>query len=342
MTSNLLFMAYPYEDTVLTSLRFASGYVMPDVYAGNATVTQISSTVNSTHFTLLFRCEGCLSWNHNGQTGSASTSAGRLVLGWAQATESPTNPSCPDDISLVQHDSGSIWVATLDENAASPSYEEWTALANKTVPGDCSGDGGGGSGPEPVPVPDGAAYDYIIVGGGAGGLPLADRLSEAGHKVLLIEKGPPSSGRWGGTMKPAWLDGTNLTRFDVPGLCNQIWHDSTGIACDGVDQMAGCVLGGGTAVNAGLWWRVSSHPIFCLQTASSIDKAALPTRLGREFPLGMAVGRHAGGHKPGVFANSRHYHPIHGQPPVSATGGQCSVERLACGRVSLPEPQRQP
>ncbi|EAU29442.1 hypothetical protein ATEG_09993 [Aspergillus terreus NIH2624] len=255
MTSNLLFMAYPYEDTVLTSLRFASGYVMPDVYAGNATVTQISSTVNSTHFTLLFRCEGCLSWNHNGQTGSASTSAGRLVLGWAQATESPTNPSCPDDISLVQHDSGSIWVATLDKNAASASYEEWTALANKTVPGDCSGDGGGGSGPEPVPVPDGAAYDYIIVGGGAGGLPLADRLSEAGHKVLLIEKGPPSSGRWGGTMKPAWLDGTNLTRFDVPGLCNQIWHDSTGIACDGVDQMAGCVLGGGTAVNAGLWWR---------------------------------------------------------------------------------------
>ncbi|KAL5361221.1 hypothetical protein BJX96DRAFT_185209 [Aspergillus floccosus] len=255
MTSNLLFMAYPYEDTVLTSLRFASGYVMPDVYTGNATVTQITSTVNSTHFTLLFRCEGCLSWNHNGQTGSAKTSSGRLVLGWAQATESPTSPSCPNDISLVQHDSGSIWVATLDKNAASASYAEWTALANKTVPGDCSGNGGGGTGPEPVPVPDGVTYDYIIVGGGAGGLPLADRLSEAGHKVLLIEKGPPSSGRWGGTMKPAWLDGTNLTRFDVPGLCNQIWHDSKGIACDGVDQMAGCVLGGGTAVNAGLWWR---------------------------------------------------------------------------------------
>lgn len=99
-------------------------------------------------------------------------------------------------------------------------------------------------------------YDYIIVGGGAGGIPVADKLSQAGYKVLLIEKGPPSTGQYNGTMKPAWLQGTALTRFDVPGLCNQIWVDSVGIACTDTDQMAGCVLGGGTAVNAGLWWKV--------------------------------------------------------------------------------------
>jgi cellobiose dehydrogenase (acceptor) len=57
-------------------------------------------------------------------------------------------------------------------------------------------------------------------------------------------------------MRPEWLRGTNLTRFDVPGLCNQIWVDSAGIACTDTDQMAGCVLGGGTAVNAALWWKV--------------------------------------------------------------------------------------
>ncbi len=104
-------------------------------------------------------------------------------------------------------------------------------------------------------MPTNQTYDYIVIGSGAGGIPIADRLSEAGHSVLLLEKGPVSSGRWGGTMKPKWLEGTNLTRFDVPGLCNQIWHDSIGVACTDLDQMAGCVLGGGTAVNAGLWWK---------------------------------------------------------------------------------------
>ncbi|KAH3601089.1 hypothetical protein KXW46_004168 [Aspergillus fumigatus] len=227
MTSNLLLMAWPYEGEILTSFRFSSGYAMPDVYAGNATLTQISSAVNATHYTLLFRCQGCLAWNHNGVTGSAPTSAKQLVLGWAQAVAAPGNPSCPGEITLQQHDAQGIWVAKLDASAASASYEAWAALANKTVPGHCSG-GGGGTGPVGVPVPPGTTFDYVVVGGGAGGIVVADRLSEAG---------------------------TNLTRFDVPGLCNQIWHDSAGIACDDIDQMAGCVLGGGTAVNAALWWK---------------------------------------------------------------------------------------
>jgi cellobiose dehydrogenase (acceptor) len=114
----------------------------------------------------------------------------------------------------------------------------------------------GGPTTQCTPAPA-TTYDYIVVGAGAGGIPVADKLSQAGHKVLLIEKGPPSTGRWNGTMRPRWLDGTGLTRFDVPGLCNQIWVDSAGIACTDTDQMAGCVLGGGTAVNAGLWWKVS-------------------------------------------------------------------------------------
>ncbi|CAL3966250.1 unnamed protein product [Diplocarpon coronariae] len=112
-----------------------------------------------------------------------------------------------------------------------------------------------------IPVPSDVTYDYVIIGGGAGGIPMADKLSASGKSVLLIEKGVASSGRWGGTYRPegGWLDGTNLTWLDVPGLCNRIWNGgSEGIACTDTDQLAGCVLGGGTAINAGLWWK--PHP----------------------------------------------------------------------------------
>jgi len=254
MTNSLLLMAYPYQNDILTSFRYATGYDMPDVYTGNATLTQISSTITASTYTLIFRCQDCLSWSQGGQSGKASTSAGALVLGWTQAIAAPGNAACPSQVTLAQHDTQGIFGAQLDSNAANPSYTAWAAKATKTVTGTCGA--ATTTSVSSVPVPTGATYDYIVVGGGAGGIPIADKLSEAGKKVLLIEKGPPSSGRWGGTMKPSWLSGTNLTRFDVPGLCNQIWVDSAGIACTDTDQMAGCVLGGGTAVNAGLWWKV--------------------------------------------------------------------------------------
>ncbi|KAF2735941.1 FAD/NAD(P)-binding domain-containing protein [Polyplosphaeria fusca] len=101
-------------------------------------------------------------------------------------------------------------------------------------------------------------WDYIIVGAGAAGIPIADRLSESGKSVLLVERGWASSGRWGGTVKPSWLEGTNLTRFDVPALYQFIWTndtDNSGILCPDVSVPASCVLGGGTAVNAGQFYK---------------------------------------------------------------------------------------
>lgn len=262
MTQALLLVAWPYQDQVVTSFRYATGYNLPDVYSGDAKVTQISSSVNGSTFELIYRCENCLSWNQNGQTGSVATSSGFFILGWAQAQAAPSNPSCPDS-SFVQHDAFGQYGAQLN-NSVNASYSQWAALATKTTNGACGGTTtttSTTSASTPTPTISCAAlptatYDYVVVGAGAGGIPIADRLSEAGHSVLLLEKGPPSSGRYNGTMKPQWLEGTNLTRFDVPGLCNQIWVDSAGIACTDTDQMAGCVLGGGTAVNAGLWWKV--------------------------------------------------------------------------------------
>ncbi|ROT36423.1 cellobiose dehydrogenase [Sodiomyces alkalinus F11] len=273
MQRNLLITAYPYEDEVLTQFWYAPSYDFPEIYAGDATVTQISSSVNSTHYEVEFRCQNCWAWDHNGETGRVSTTAGFLVMGWAHSFSSPGNAQCPAQITVEQHDRQSIFGAGLDPSIEAPAYDEYVELATITATGDCGavtpppsstdpGEPGPTSSLAPpetgVPVPD-EEYDYVIVGGGAGGLPLADKLSEAGHKVLLIEKGPASSGRWGGTRGPWWLQDTNLTRFDVPGLCNQIWHDSAGIACRDTDQMSGCLLGGGTAINAALWWRPYSQ-----------------------------------------------------------------------------------
>ncbi|KAI0164219.1 hypothetical protein GGR52DRAFT_110854 [Hypoxylon sp. FL1284] len=260
MTQALLLIAWPYEDQVLTSFRFATGYNMPGVYNGNATLTQISSKVNDSNFEVIYRCQNCFAWDQEGSSGSVSTSSGLLVLGRASSSTIPSSPECPADISFSQHQSFGQFGAPLD-GVGRTEYPDWAALATKNVAGDC-GDGSTPPGDGDSPAVCAAemanqTFDYIVVGAGAGGIPIADRLSEAGHSVLLVEKGPPSAGIWGGNMKPLWLQKTDLTRFDVPGLCNQIWVDSDGVACLDTDQMAGCVLGGGTAVNAGLWWKAN-------------------------------------------------------------------------------------
>src|SRR5690349_15483086 len=104
MTNSLLITAWPHENDVYTTLRYASGYSMPDLYKGNAKITQVSSTINSTHFTLIFRCQNCLQWDQDGSAGGVATSGGFAVLGWVQALPAPGNPTCPDQVTLEQHD----------------------------------------------------------------------------------------------------------------------------------------------------------------------------------------------------------------------------------------------
>ena len=213
-------------------------------------MTQISATVSDTSFELVYYCQRCWVWDHKGATGSQLPTGEVQVISWAQNNK-VYNPN-----EILQHDNGQSIFPIDVAPARNAKYDQWvpkpvttTSMSSATStasasPTSCVGNA----------APTGS-YDYIVVGGGAGGIPVADKLSESGKKVLLIEKGPPSLGSLGGTMGPDWLKGTGLTRFDVPGLCNQIWKDSAGISCTDTDQMAGCVLGGGTAINAALWWK---------------------------------------------------------------------------------------
>ena len=181
-------------------MLYSRGWQEPSIYTGDATLTPLYSNVNATHFTLVYHCKNC--WNFNqpgGPSNNVSTSGGAFPQGWAQAITPVNTPSDPNS-GLKVHDNGMGVYQILVPSATQASYSAWAAATAThtvtTTPGPTSVP------PTPVvtgiPVPTGTTYDYVVIGGGAGGIPIADRLSEAGHSVLLIEKGPPSSGRWGG------------------------------------------------------------------------------------------------------------------------------------------------
>ncbi|KAF8610371.1 the flavin domain of cellobiose dehydrogenase [Ceratobasidium sp. AG-I] len=104
-----------------------------------------------------------------------------------------------------------------------------------------------------------AEYDYVIVGSGPAGIVLADRLSEAGKQVLLIERGGPSTAATGGTDTPPWPYSTNLTRFDIPGAFESFYNLTAGVPywwCRDLPTQGpgACIVGGGTAINSMLYW----------------------------------------------------------------------------------------
>lgn len=102
-------------------------------------------------------------------------------------------------------------------------------------------------------------WDVIVIGAGPAGIIVADRMSQAGKKTLLLEEGGPSYGITGGTQKPNWLQGTALSRVDVPGLYSTIFNAATnpgGLLCAAWSQaFGGCTIGGSSAINAGLYFR---------------------------------------------------------------------------------------
>lgn len=138
MTQALLLMAWPFNGTVYTSLRYTTGYNMPVPYTGNATVTPISTRFTAGQFELIYRCQGCFSWNQGGSTGSVSTKSGNLVLGRAVAKSNLHNPSCPDKAFFGFHDYGyGQWGAAL-EGTTSKDYAKFAALTTASAPTDCT------------------------------------------------------------------------------------------------------------------------------------------------------------------------------------------------------------
>lgn len=124
-----------------------------------------------------------------------------MVLGFAQSLDAPDDPADPDT-PVIQHNNGIGNFGAPVASAVAEEYSSWADLAPTPTSSPTHTPTGSGT-PTPTPtigepVPTGS-FDYIVVGGGAGGITVADRLSEDGSSVLLVEKGPPSSFRWGGS-----------------------------------------------------------------------------------------------------------------------------------------------
>ncbi|XP_028789777.1 protein HOTHEAD-like isoform X1 [Neltuma alba] len=93
-------------------------------------------------------------------------------------------------------------------------------------------------------------YDYIIVGGGAAGCPLAATLSQK-FRVLVLERG----GVPFNNPNVSFMENFHITLADTSATSPSQYFVST----DGVLNARARVLGGGTSINAGFYTRASSR-----------------------------------------------------------------------------------
>ena len=181
-------------------------------YKGSAKVTPIYSKVNATNYTFIYGCENCLIFDGPTQPSfNTSTSQGAFEQGWAQSSTPPVGKTNPDS-RIGQHSNGMGEFQITVSKATNAAYAKWAALASSAPPaptGNSTATAAPTAAPastvaatpttfKGIPVPSATSYDYVVVGGGAAGaagIPMADRLSAAGHSVLLIEMGVASSAR---------------------------------------------------------------------------------------------------------------------------------------------------
>lgn len=101
-------------------------------------------------------------------------------------------------------------------------------------------------------------YDYIIVGGGTAGCPLAATLSQ-NYRVLVLERGGVTHGKSNLMNQEGFLN--TLLNANVNNANNEDSPAQSFISEDGVLNARGRVLGGSSAINAGFYSR-ADHEFF--------------------------------------------------------------------------------
>ncbi|RAH78752.1 FAD/NAD(P)-binding domain-containing protein [Aspergillus japonicus CBS 114.51] len=251
MTKALLIAAWANGDSAVGTLRETSAYSSPEVYSGDASILEIpeGTSVNSTFLTYTFLCENCIL----GEPTTFGATEDTYYFGWGLSTTSPTTPSS-DSSAMPFHGAGYGGFEVYLSKAKSSSYATWAAKAvssTSTASASASVTSPSASASASVVATvSNTTYDYIVVGGGAAGIVAAERLAETSKKVLLIERGVAPTTELGATDALSW--NSSMTPFDIPALGSSLTSLNLmgDYLCDDTAGMAGCVLGGGTIVNA--------------------------------------------------------------------------------------------
>ncbi|KUJ09933.1 FAD/NAD(P)-binding domain-containing protein [Mollisia scopiformis] len=253
MVGSLLIVAWPNSGSVVASLRETSGYTSPEAYT-NASISlnpiANGTFVNSTHMSYTFVCAGCIT----GDSLSFSASATDLVVGWAMSAKSVTNPSSSSGATFVYHEAGYGDFGLTLTDAESSSYDTWASMATLSNTTSSNTTTCSSTSTNTTATVSNSTYDYIIAGAGPAGIIVAERLAETGKSVLLLERGAASTYATGGRSVVDW--NSTVTQYDVPAMDYYLTTASdTSEYCTDVANMAGCILGGGTMVNAMMFVR---------------------------------------------------------------------------------------
>lgn len=217
--------------------------------------------VNETAFSYTFLCSKCIS--KEASSGLVLVDSPDVnIIGWAMSKDALADPATPSS-TLTYHSAGFGAFGMLMDNAKSADFAKWAALATEGTGGNSTSPGNGGNSTVPIgggnsttPISGGnstaiianATYDHIVVGGGPAGIIAAERLAESGASVLLIERGGPSLASSGNTKTLDW--NSSVTMYDVPGYAYYLSDVGTPAYCSDTADTAGCLLGGGSSVNA--------------------------------------------------------------------------------------------
>jgi cellobiose dehydrogenase (acceptor) len=246
MNNRYLVVAWPHEGKVLSSVRMSTTYANPppitDTTVKLKTIPD-GTSVTEKSFTWTFLCENCIT----GDDRSFDVTGESAPLGFGVSSTALTDPSDPAAV-LNYHGLGFGGFGLSIKDAMSADYDTWAKMAVEDAPA-TPGAGAPVSPGNFTTVISNTTYDYIVAGGGAAGIVVAERLAEANASVLLIERGKASLYSSGGQAVMDWNN--TVTQYDVPSMAYYLTTaKETDEYCTDTAGMAGCILGGTTSINA--------------------------------------------------------------------------------------------